>query len=166
VIFTEEAQFTRYGIQNFHNQHLWADENPHVILLSHHQQSFSIHIRPGICGDNLFGPHLLPYRLTGQNYKFFLGNNMPEYLADVPLIIRQELHFMHDGVPAHLSLVARKYLNRKFTGWWMGRGGPIAWPPHSPQINPLDFYLWGHLKVPTLADRGCRVVSAMNPHGR
>ncbi|KAJ4442441.1 hypothetical protein ANN_04027 [Periplaneta americana] len=26
------------------------------------------------------------------------------------------------------------------------RGGPIAWPPPSPDLNPLDFYLWGHLK--------------------
>ncbi|KAJ4448558.1 hypothetical protein ANN_10576 [Periplaneta americana] len=27
-----------------------------------------------------------------------------------------------------------------------GRGGPIAWPPRSPDFNPFDFYLWGHLK--------------------
>jgi hypothetical protein len=38
VIFTVEAEFTRDGIQNFHNQHLWADGNPHAILPSHHQQ--------------------------------------------------------------------------------------------------------------------------------
>jgi hypothetical protein len=28
----------------------------------------------------------------------------------------------------------------------IGRGGPTAWPPSSPDLNPLDFYLWGHLK--------------------
>jgi hypothetical protein len=66
---------------------------------------------------------------------------MPDFLADVPLIIRRELHFMHDGVPAHFSLVARRYLNRKLPGRWIGRGGPIAWPPRSPDLNPLDFYL-------------------------
>jgi hypothetical protein len=52
VNFTDEAQFTGGGIQNFHNQHLWADENPHAILPSHHQQRFSINILAGICGDN------------------------------------------------------------------------------------------------------------------
>ncbi|KAJ4426739.1 hypothetical protein ANN_26538 [Periplaneta americana] len=26
------------------------------------------------------------------------------------------------------------------------RGGPIARPPRSPDFNPIDFYLWGHLK--------------------
>jgi hypothetical protein len=29
----------------------------------------------------------------------------------------------------------------------MGRCGPTAWPPRSPDLNPLDFYLWGHLKT-------------------
>ncbi|KAJ4443219.1 hypothetical protein ANN_04887 [Periplaneta americana] len=24
--------------------------------------------------------------------------------------------------------------------------GPIAWSPHSPDLNPIDFYLCGHLK--------------------
>jgi hypothetical protein len=28
----------------------------------------------------------------------------------------------------------------------MDRGRPIAWPPCSSDLNPLDFYLWGHLK--------------------
>jgi hypothetical protein len=113
VIFTDEAQFTGDGIQKFHNQHLWADENPHAILPLHHQQLFSINISASICGDNLFRPHVLPNRLTGRNYKAFLENNMPGFLADMPLIIRQKLHFMHDGAPAHFSLVACRYLNQK-----------------------------------------------------
>ena len=29
---------------------------------------------------------------------------------------------------------------------WFGRGGPISWPARSPDMTPLDFYLWGHLK--------------------
>jgi hypothetical protein len=29
---------------------------------------------------------------------------------------------------------------------WTGRG-PTASPPRSPDVNPLDFYLWGHLKT-------------------
>ncbi|GFU48996.1 uncharacterized protein TNCV_2332901 [Trichonephila clavipes] len=30
---------------------------------------------------------------------------------------------------------------------WIGRGGPIARPPHSPSLNPFDFFFWGHLKA-------------------
>jgi hypothetical protein len=58
--------------------------------------------------DNLFRPQVLPNRLTGRNYKAFLENNMPDFLTDVPLIIRRELRVMHDGAPAHFSLIARR----------------------------------------------------------
>ncbi|KAJ4426611.1 hypothetical protein ANN_26409 [Periplaneta americana] len=37
VLFTDEAQFTRDGITNFHNQHVWAYENPRATVPSHHQ---------------------------------------------------------------------------------------------------------------------------------
>ena len=30
---------------------------------------------------------------------------------------------------------------------WIGRGGPAAWPPRSPDINSLDFFLWGYVKI-------------------
>jgi hypothetical protein len=31
-------------------------------------------------------------------------------------------------------------------GRWIGRGGPIAWPLRSPDLTPLDFFLWGYVK--------------------
>jgi hypothetical protein len=111
MIFMDEAQCTGGGIQNFHNQHMWTDENPHANLPSHQQQWFSINIWASICGDHLFRPHILPNRLTGWNYKVCLENNMYDFLADMPLIIRRELHFKRDGASAHCSLVACRYLN-------------------------------------------------------
>jgi hypothetical protein len=33
-----------------------------------------------------------------------------------------------------------------YPGRWIGRQGPIAWPPRSPGLTPTDFFLWGHLK--------------------
>jgi hypothetical protein len=92
VIITDEALFTRDGILNIHDQHLWADQNPYGIPPSHHQQPFSIKIWAVICGDNLFGLSILLKRLIGRNYKFSMENNMPDFLADVPLIILRELN--------------------------------------------------------------------------
>ena len=56
------------------------------------------------------------------------------------------MFFMHDGAPAHFSRAVREYLNGRFREKWIGRGGPIQWPARSPDLNPLDFFLWGHLK--------------------
>jgi hypothetical protein len=31
-------------------------------------------------------------------------------------------------------------------GRWIGRCGPIAWLLRSPDLTPLDFFLWGYVK--------------------
>ena len=54
--------------------------------------------------------------------------------------------FMHDSAPAHFHLSVRRYLNRQYGEWWIGRGGPVLWPPRSPDLNPLDFCVWGYEK--------------------
>lgn len=54
--------------------------------------------------------------------------------------------FKHDGVPPHFEVNVRAELDRSFEDKWIGRGGPMPWPARSPDLNPLDYYLWGHLK--------------------
>ena len=49
--------------------------------------------------------------------------------------------YQHDGAPAHFSIAARQVLNDKYPNRWIGRGGPVPWPPRSPDLTPLDFFL-------------------------
>jgi hypothetical protein len=37
-------------------------------------------------------------------------------------------------------------LNTRFPGRCTGRAAPIAWPPRSPDLTPLNFFLWGLIK--------------------
>lgn len=164
ILFTDEANFSRNAIQNFHNNHIWADENPHAITESHFQEQFSLNVWVGIIGDYLIGPFFLPGRLNGNSYRDFLQHDLPTLLEDVPLFLRQEMWFMHDGAPAHFSILAREHLNAVYQNHWIGRGGPQFWPPRSPDLNSLDYYLWGHLKtlvyntpVPTLEELRNRI---------
>jgi hypothetical protein len=48
--------------------------------------------------------------------------------------------YMHHRALAHA-------LNNTYHDRWIGRGGPTAWPPRSTDLNPLDFYLCGHLNT-------------------
>jgi hypothetical protein len=32
------------------------------------------------------------------------------------------------------------------SGRWIGWRGPTMWPPRSPNVTPLDYFLWGRLK--------------------
>ncbi|XP_025194313.1 uncharacterized protein LOC112593936 [Melanaphis sacchari] len=57
-----------------------------------------------------------------------------------------------DGAPAHNAIIVREYLNQTFGHKWMGTYGPVQWPPRSPDITPLDYFLWGHLKTVVYAN--------------
>jgi len=41
-LFTDELQFNRDGVNNTHNSHVWADENPHATVESNFRQRFSV----------------------------------------------------------------------------------------------------------------------------
>jgi hypothetical protein len=50
------------------------------------------------------------------------------------------------SVDIYFCRAVRDVLSNTCHDRWIGRGGPTAWRPRSPDLNPLDFYLWGHLK--------------------
>jgi len=71
---------------------------------------------------------------------------LPILLEDVPLCVRAELIFQHDGAPPHFSRQTREILNGHYLDRWIDRGGPIHWPARSPDLNVLDYFVWGHVK--------------------
>jgi hypothetical protein len=50
---------------------------------------------------------------------------------------------MHDVASAHSSRAVRDVLSNTYRDRWIGRREPTAWPPRSPDLNPLDIYLRG-----------------------
>jgi len=54
--------------------------------------------------------------------------------------------FEQDGAHPHWGSHVRRFLDAIFPNRWIGRDGPIPWPPRSPDITPLDFFLWGYVK--------------------
>lgn len=94
------------------------------------------------------GPFELPARLNGANYLEFLRNDLPGLLEDVDLERRRNLIYQQDGAPPHFSRAVRRHLDDTYQrNGWIGRAGPIAWPPRSPDLTPVDFWLWGHVKT-------------------
>ena len=67
----------------------------------------------------------------------------------------------------HFAGAILDQLNRCVGLRWTSRCGPIAWHPQSPDLTPLDFYQWGHMKslvyqipVDTVEDLLARVLGA------
>ncbi|KZC14185.1 hypothetical protein WN55_06265 [Dufourea novaeangliae] len=54
--------------------------------------------------------------------------------------------FKQDGCPAHSTRIITQFLNVTFGDRWIGRAENHKWTARSPDLTPLDFYLWGKLK--------------------
>jgi len=38
------------------------------------------------------------------------------------------------------------FLDAPFSNRWIRKDGPTTWPPRSPDITPLDFFLWAYVQ--------------------
>lgn len=54
--------------------------------------------------------------------------------------------FQQDGAIPHTAKIVLEWLAEKFGEHFISLRSNIEWPPHSPDLNPLDFFLWGYLK--------------------
>ncbi|XP_011646544.1 uncharacterized protein LOC105433110 [Pogonomyrmex barbatus] len=93
------------------------------------------------------GPYFLPAHFNGQAYAEFLENQLPILLEDIPLQEWETLIFQYDGAPAHYSRRVREILDTHFPNRWIGRDCSIVWPARSPDLNVLDYFVWGYIKV-------------------
>lgn len=147
VVWTDESTFTRNGMWNRRNAHIWAEGNPRASQETGHQVRWSVNVWGGIYNDRILGPVFLPHRMDGASYLDFLNNGLVDIIdRTIPLADYHRMWFQQDGAPPHVSRPVRQRLEELFHDRWIGRMGPNEWPPRSPDLTPLDFFLWGYVK--------------------
>lgn len=150
ILWTDESTFTRTTHFNQHNEHVYAEQNPHATHVRRTQHDFKLNVWSAIIDDKLIGPHFLPEIMTADRYVDFLQNDFNNLLVAAGVNM-ENIWFQQDGAPIHFARVSRAEVNRLFGDRVLGRFGRgdrqgIAWPPRSPDLNPLDYYLWGRMK--------------------
>lgn len=99
----------------------------------------------GVIDESIIGPYFFDGSVNSQSY----SNMITQFV--IPELHRlgkdpKEIIFMHDGAPPHIATNVRNLLTNEFYGWiGRGNGSILAWPPRSPDFNPLDFFVWGYL---------------------
>lgn len=93
------------------------------------RERYSVNVWCGIIGGRVVGPFILHGALNGRTYLDFLENVLPNLMEDIPLDVRQNMFFQHDGYPAHYALAVHQYLDATFPDPWIGRGSLFRWPP-------------------------------------
>ncbi|VEN54798.1 unnamed protein product, partial [Callosobruchus maculatus] len=142
---SDEATFCLNGTVNRHNSRYWSNENPHWIHEAHSQHPQKLNVWMGIGGNRLIGPFFIDGNLNGDKYLDLLNNYIIPALQNNGQL-PHNVWFQQDGAPPHYDRRVRGLLDATFHNRWIGRGGFIEWPARSPDLSPLDFFLWGYLK--------------------
>ncbi|KAH0810802.1 hypothetical protein GEV33_011989 [Tenebrio molitor] len=85
----------------------------------------------------LFPP--LPRALTADPWT-------PSLRRATPAVWRPTTAEKRDWRSRHTATDRRQIASRDVTTGSRGRGHLIQWPPRSPDLTPLDFFLWGYVK--------------------
>lgn len=64
----------------------------------------------------------------------------------MPLADHRNLFYQHDGAPPHSGYLINNFLQDVFYDQWIANNGPFLWPPRSPDLSVLDFFIWGTVK--------------------
>lgn len=154
IIFSDEATFTTNGVVSSQNCRYWAEENPNWVIKCKSQYSQKVNVWCAIVDTQIIGPVFFFNTLNAERFLIFLNTELMDAIDDLPLIMRRELYFQLDGASVHNSRIVRGWLDENFPLRWIGRNSPlIKWPPRSPDITPLDFFLWGTIKNVVYASR-------------
>ena len=107
VLWTDESGFTRDGIMNLHNLHIYSGENPRVTHSTSFQRRFRVNVWAGILCNTLIVPFIIEDRMRGEDYLNFIEDVVMPMLDDMPL---QSCHLWYqlDGAPSYFTFPVRR----------------------------------------------------------
>lgn len=146
LLFTDEAKFSSNGTVSSQNCRWWADENPNFTIECRDQYSFTTNVWCAIFNNKIIGPYFFRENINSELYLHFLMFELEEVINHFSDEEKEQLWFQQDGAPCHSTQIVREYLDYQFRGKWIGRNSTHPWPARSPDLTPLDFFLWGYLK--------------------
>ena len=151
ILFSDEAVFHICGTINRHNCRIWAPERPPDFI---EWEAFTpkVNVWIGVTNRKVYGPYFFNENTVNRFvYLRMLSEFLvPELVADGT---KDTVVFQQDGASAHTALITRSYLNEQFPNRWIGKGGNRPWAARSPDLTPLDFFVWGYIKSIIYATR-------------
>uniref|UniRef100_A0A914CYQ7 Tc1-like transposase DDE domain-containing protein n=1 Tax=Acrobeloides nanus TaxID=290746 RepID=A0A914CYQ7_9BILA len=145
--FGGEATFYTNGRVECHNLVYLSEDssNPESDFPPPRTDS-SVTVLAALNSENLLGPYIFADKTDLSIYQIFLRKFVFE-LHELQQVHTKLSHaiFMHDDSPVHED--AKEFLDEEFPEYWVGPGSKHAeWPRLSPDLQPLCFFLWGHIK--------------------
>ncbi|GBM95909.1 hypothetical protein AVEN_222589-1 [Araneus ventricosus] len=80
-------------------------------------------------------------------------DSIPKSVYSATVCASRRCHLSTGRASPHYGNKVREFLDTPFPQRWIGRSNVMAWPPRSPDITPLDFYLLGYVKQHVYSER-------------
>lgn len=139
TLFSDEAWFYLSGYVNSQNTRIWSTENPHEFKeISLHPQKVGVWC--GLSRKRIIGPIFFDETINAERYRTHILEPFVSQLNETEL---EQGWFQQDGATAHTARLSLNFLESIFANRIISRG---IWPARSPDLTPLDYYLWGALK--------------------
>lgn len=145
TFFTDEKIFYISPPVNSQNNRVWAagkkqDINPERLLVQRAKFSAHVMVSAGVCYNGKGKLHFIDEKAK-VNAEYYVNNLLPKLFLDCNALLPNGFIFQQDGAPAHASRRAQD---------WIGERNPDfikknEWPPNSPDLNPLDYHVWGEM---------------------
>lgn len=156
VIFSDEAHFYLDGYVNRQNYRIWGSEKPEIMVTAPlHPQKITVWA--GMSSKGFLGPVFIQGEtIDWQVYNRILTQSFEE--AKLKRWTRG-FWFQQDGATPHCKEENLRLIRSTFGDKVISRRYPemfdagINWPPYSPDLSPLDFFVWGHIKDLVYKDR-------------
>ena len=141
IFFTDEKIF--YLDPPANRDHVWSGGRKRDICsqrLIKQREKFSRHVMVS-AGISFKGKGRLHFvaEKAKVNAKYYTEELLPRLLEDCRTSLGHNFIFQQDGAPAHTSHLAQTWLQQQCRDLI----GKAEWPPNSPDLNPLDFCVWG-----------------------
>jgi len=95
-------------------------------------------VSAGVCFGGKERSHFIPDK-TKVNAKLYVDTLLPELAQDFRSVLPSGFIFQQDGAPAHTAKLAQDWTAANCSEFI----GKDEWPPNSPDLNPLDYHVWG-----------------------
>ena len=149
VIWGDEKWFCLNPKPNRQNFRTWSLHNPHNFMDLKEQGGQKVMCFVAIINDKVIGPYWFQDE-SGSNVSVnanrYLKMLQDHIIPKLPSRLINRLWFMQDGATAHTSNCVMSFLREKFGNRIISRFAERNWPARSPDMNPLDFWLWGHVE--------------------
>jgi transposase len=143
VFFTDEKNFYLNPPVNRQNDRIWSAGKKQAVdkgRLVVERAKFSKHVMvsAGLCYGGKGRLHFIPDN-TKVNAKLYVDTLLPKLIEDCKSVLPRGFIFQQDGAPAHTAKLAQDWIATNCTEFI----GKDEWPPNSPDLNPLDYHVWG-----------------------